>query len=124
MKTIARLQNAVNRFVGYDESAKSEFASASRAFLRELKKSLGVDAEVRYYAGGVAVSGEATLHGDNLYCQVEGGTGQSLGILVRGCKGRKDYSGTQNRWVRLADLAREADGGFPTFKAAMQDATR
>jgi len=124
MKTLSRLQLAVSSFVGYDEDAKSEFEKAAKAFMRELKKALGVDADLRYNAGGVAVSGEVTLHGDNIYCQISAFDEGTLGLLVRGCRGRKDYSGTQNRWVRLEMMEREAEAGFPTFKAAMADAAR
>lgn len=88
---------------GYNPANKEEFKRLSRKFLKEVRTRLGIDADVRYNAGGIAVSGDATLHADNLYLtfnadSIAGG----LGIMYRKCNGRKDYgagTGTPNHWV-------------------------
>ncbi len=87
----------------YNAANKEEFKRLSRKFLKEVRTRLGIDADVQYNAGGIAVSGDATLHADNLYLtfnadSICGG----LGILYRKCNGRKDYgagTSTPNHWV-------------------------
>jgi hypothetical protein len=60
---------------------------------------------VRSNLGGVAVSGEATLHGQNLYVQIcQPATGWDRGILIRTCEGRKDYTGGRNHFAPLSWL--------------------
>lgn len=53
----------------------------------------------------IAVSGEITLHHDRVYIQVgQFGMSSGHGILIRTCKGRKDYTGGANHFVALAML--------------------
>ena len=55
--------------------------------------------------GGVAVSGEITLHYDAVYIQVsQPATGHDSGILIRRCKGRRDYTGERNHFESLSLL--------------------
>jgi hypothetical protein len=50
----------------------------------------------------IAVSGEITLHHDRVYIQVcQPATGHDSGILIRSCKGRKDYTGGRNHFAPL-----------------------
>jgi hypothetical protein len=101
LRKLARLSSAS----GYNDTNKKEFARLSRKLLRELNEIFGrqvsppfagqATADVRYNAGGIAVSGDATLHGDSIYVQI---SGIDLGILYRTCNGRKDYSGGRNNW--------------------------
>ena len=56
-------------------------------------------------ARGVAVSGEITLHHERVYIQVsQPSTGHDSGILIRRCKGRKDYTGERNHFASLSLL--------------------
>jgi hypothetical protein len=53
----------------------------------------------------IAVSGEITLHHDRAYIQVgQFGMSSGHGILIRTCKGRKDYTGGANHFVALSML--------------------
>lgn len=86
----------------YNETSKREFKSLSKKFIRQLNELLGLQADIRWNEGGVAVSGQATLHADNVYVQICGFYDD--GILYRECKSRSDYTGGQNRWYTWADL--------------------
>jgi len=58
--------------------------------------------------GGIAVSGEITLHHDDVYIQVcQPASGADSGILIRTCQGRRDYTGGRNHLapLRLLDDA-------------------
>ena len=100
--------------VGYKSGAKRRFHKLAEAVLLALADKLGYkpgDFDLRHNQGGIAVSGEITLHSDCLYvqfCQC----GMQGEFLWRTCIGRKDYTGGANRWMkwaRLADLDNVAD---------------
>lgn len=85
-------------------SSKGEFRRLSRRVLLAVAAGLGLSPgsyDLRFNAGGPAVSGEATLHAETLYVQI---SDTPLGILYRSCEGRKDYRGGANRWLPLRDL--------------------
>ncbi len=96
--------------VAYDATEKRLFHSCARSQLRRLAVALGLAPEfydLRSNHGGIAVSGEITLHSDHLYVQAS----QSVmdhhsGILFRTCKGRKDYVGGPNNFASLDLLNR------------------
>jgi hypothetical protein len=53
--------------------------------------------EIRQSEGGIAGSGEITLHSDNLYVQISQWAGyKDLRLLIRGCRSRTDFSGHEN----------------------------
>jgi hypothetical protein len=53
--------------------------------------------DLRSNEGGIAVSGEVTLHADRLYVQTsQPATGNDTGILFRRCEGRRDDVGGVN----------------------------
>ena len=97
----------------YDADRKRLFHSQARRLLLDLAASLGFapDAyDLRSNQGGIAVSGEATLHGDRLYVQVsQPATGSDTGILFRSCEGRRDYTGGRNNFASLDLLHRPAE---------------
>lgn len=97
-----------NKNYEYCEPAlkKSMHAAASK-YLRALAEALGFSREacdVRSNMGGVAGSGEITLHTDTLYVQVHASIfgHDPLGLMVRGCESRKDYTGHINRFVKIS----------------------
>jgi hypothetical protein len=98
--------------VAYDADAKRLFHRRARRQLRELAAALGLepgDYDLRSNAGGIAVSGEATIHGDRLYVQVsQPATRADTGILFRTCEGRRDYTGGRNNFASL-DLLHRPD---------------
>src|SRR3989344_839951 len=83
----------------YNEAVKREFHSKAGKVLRKLAKLLRFaerDYDLRHNQGGIAVSGEVTLHSDRLYVQV---SDAPFGVLWRSCEGRKDYCGAPNQWA-------------------------
>ncbi len=92
----------------YNEPQKHLFHREARKRLLALAEALCLPRhayDVRSNKGGVAVSGEITLHVDTIYVQVcQPATGANSGILIRTCKGRKDYTGGPNNLVPLSYL--------------------
>lgn len=115
---ISRFTAAIESFSGYDDALKAEFVSASKALLHEIVEALGVDAPIRHNAAGVAVSGDVIAHGDAIYIDISAEC-RHLGLMVRGCAGRKDYCGLVNLWVQVEDIEREFEAGLPTFRRAL-----
>jgi len=101
------------RPVAYDAEAKRAFHSRARRQLKQLADALGLPPgsyDLRSNQGGIAVSGEATLHADLLYAQAcQPATGHDSGILFRSCRGRKDYCGGANNFASLDLLNRPDD---------------
>jgi hypothetical protein len=102
-----------------DHAVKDGWHRASRTYLRRLGKRLEArygKFTVRSNLGGIAVSGEVTLHMDTLYVQLSqssmGRTVTDKGILFRSCQGLKDYTGGTNNFadahmlVETEELAR------------------
>ena len=87
----------------YDDEQKRRFHSSARSRLKKLATELRLSPgsyEVRSNKGGIAVSGEITLHYDHFYLQVsQFGLSSGHGILIRTCEGRKDYTGGPNHFV-------------------------
>jgi hypothetical protein len=99
--------------VSYDQEAKELFLKMSRILARMVADGLGLSPsqyEIRVNKGGIAVSGEVTLHSDGIYVQF--GQGILDSFLCRTCKGRKDFVGGQNhyyKWENLGDFERFLD---------------
>jgi hypothetical protein len=92
----------------YNETAKRKFSFAARGRLHALAAALELAPgtyDVRWNAGGIGVSGEATLHGDHVYVQVsQPFGGADTGVLYRRCNGRRDYTGGRNGFAPLSSL--------------------
>jgi hypothetical protein len=86
-----------------DNGDKEEFHSKGMAVARLIAQALGLESsqrQIRSNMGGIAVSGEVTLHADNVYVQFSrSAIANSHGFMYRNCKGQKDYSGGRNRWM-------------------------
>jgi hypothetical protein len=99
--------------VAYDAEAKRRFHQHARAQLLALAETLGFapdEYDLRRNEGGIAVSGEATLHAARLYVQVsQPATRADTGILFRSCEGRRDYTGGRNNFASLDLLHRPAE---------------
>ena len=96
--------------VSCDDLNKGKFHRAAMKTLRDLATKLGLSKEqydVRSNKGGHAVSGEITLHTDNVYVQISEGS-NGMQVLYRTCKGRKDYSGGTNNFTSLEALYSES----------------
>ena len=92
----------------YAPERKRRFHTIARARLRDLAKELRLitgSFDLRSNAGGIAVSGEITLHHEDVYVQIyQPATRADTGILIRTCDGRRDYSGGRNHYAPLALL--------------------
>jgi hypothetical protein len=92
----------------YNPDAKVAFHGRARHQLRKLATHLGLSArdyDLRTNKAGIAVSGETTLHADNVYIQVsQSCMGNDRGILYRACEGRNDYTGGANNFAPLRAL--------------------
>jgi hypothetical protein len=92
----------------YNEPQKHLFHREAKKRLKALAETLGLPRasyDIRSNKAGIAVSGEITLHTDRLYVQVcQPATGCDSGILIRTCKGRKDYTGGRNHFTPLRCL--------------------
>lgn len=98
----------INGYSDAGAARKQTFHKEGKKFLKQLAEVLGITAEcdVRSNLGGVAVSGEVTLHGDRLYVQLyEYQNG--VQVLYRACTGRKDYTGGQNNNANMQELAQD-----------------
>jgi hypothetical protein len=111
---VGRFINLATTPVAYNEPAKREFLRTGKQMAIRLASALGLNEdqyEVRVNKGGIAVSGEVTLHTDKHYVQF-GQFHGSDGFLVRTCKGRKDYTGGRNhyvKWENLRDVGKVAE---------------
>jgi hypothetical protein len=108
-------QSELERFVAltkeaqYDYFNKEEYRRLGRKLLKaiaellELKKE---DFDIRWNPGGIACSGDHTLHTDWFYLALHDNLGSGW-FYYRTCKSRKDYSGGTNRifyWDRLMKM--------------------
>lgn len=91
--------------VAYDDDAKRQFHRHAQRQLRRLADALALAPgayDLRSNVGGIAVSGEITLHADRLYVQAcQTATGHDSGVMFRACQGRKDYTGGRNNFASL-----------------------
>ncbi len=101
------------RPVACDGEAKRAFHNHARRQLKQLADALGLapgSFDLRSNSGGIAVSGEATLHADHVYVQAcQPAAGHDTGLLFRTCQGRKDYYGGPNNFASLDLLNRPED---------------
>ena len=92
----------------YEPDRKRRFHTVARARLRRLAAELGfppASFDLRSNQGGIAVSGEITLHHERVYVQVcQPATRADTGILIRICEGRRDYTGGRNHFAPLSML--------------------
>lgn len=103
--SMATLQQLKNKDFSYNEDNKSQLHRAGTKALKALAAKLALPAgsfDVRSNKGGIAVSGEITLHSDKLYVQIsDSSSGRGLQVLFRTCNGRKDYSGGINNFANI-----------------------
>ncbi|SFQ10207.1 hypothetical protein SAMN03159463_05656 [Mesorhizobium sp. NFR06] len=111
-----------NRSCSYDEQQKRRFHMTARLSLKRLAAELALPSgslDLRSNRAGIGVSGEITLHHDRAYIQVgQFGLSSGHGILIRTCRGRKDYTGGPNHFVALCMLE-----DIPALAAAVRTIT-
>lgn len=107
--SLLRTSVSFNEYSDVGASAKDAMHRQGSTFLRKLAASLGLekgDFDVRSNRAGIAVSGEVTLHSDDIYIQMsESCLGErGLSLLYRTCSHRKDYCGHTNNFIHLSRL--------------------
>lgn len=93
--------------VSYDEQAKKLFHSDGRKALKRLGDALCLadgSYDLRSNKGGIAVSGEIVLHGEDIYVQLGLGIGSGREVMFRRVAGRRDYCGDRNHWAAIGEL--------------------
>jgi hypothetical protein len=83
------------RASSYHDENKAQFKRAALSFLRDVVKELVLnkaDYSIHFNPGGVAMSGDATLHHERFYLNLN-----DFGGYWRTCKGQRDYTGGENR---------------------------
>lgn len=119
--TIQQFIKMVDQDVGYKPEKKEVFLRECKRVLGQIAKKLGLkkgEFDLRVNQAGIACSGEVTLHSDTIYIQFS----QSIpanGFMYRSCKGRKDFSGGRNCWMRWEELT-NMPKAIQQFKAVMQ----
>jgi len=102
------LRNLAYRGVAYDEAAKRTFHSEGRIAMRRVAEALGLVADaydIRSNKGGPAVSGEITLHGEEVWVQLSLGCfGPGKEVIFRRVAGMRDYCGDRNHWASVNEL--------------------
>ena len=105
-KTILARFAALSSTAGYNDAAKNEYKKLGRKILKATADALGLakgEYDIRWNPGGIAVSGDNTLHTDTLYLGLHDNCGMG-GFYYRTCKGRRDYCGGPNQWVKWAEF--------------------
>jgi len=100
----------------YNINVKSQFKKDSMALLRKVVKILGLSKgtyDIRYNQAGIACSGDAILHSNTFYVLFN--LDSFPWVLVRTCKGRKDYTGGVNRQFMFSDLKTKGAEGLACF---------
>jgi hypothetical protein len=95
-----KLATIMQHGIGYNPELKAEFHKAAKRCLRRLVKELGLqkgEYDLRSNMGGIAVSGEITLHTDWCYVQVSQFRPVAE-VMFRSCEGRQDYTGGPNHF--------------------------
>lgn len=109
LKSKPALVALARRGIGYDPEAKRAFHREARSALRVAARHLGLEPDqfdLRSNFAGPAVSGEITLHGDEIYVQVSiPCVRPGREVMFRRCKGRQDYLGNRNHFCDIAVLA-------------------
>jgi len=121
MKEFVRLANGSP--IGYNADKKEQFAKQGKVLLRRIAAKLELPKgsyDIRYNAGGIAVSGDVTLHSNSLYIQFsQSALGPDYGFMFRHVKSRKDYTGGRNNWMRWEQLL-DLDTACEIFKKVSQ----
>lgn len=108
LKSKPALVALARRGIGYDPEAKRAFHREARSALRIAARHLGLDHDqydLRSNMAGIAVSGEITLHADEIYIQISiPGFTPGREVMFRLCKGRRDYRGEMNNFCDIAVL--------------------
>jgi hypothetical protein len=98
----------INAYTAEGEKRKNQFHRLGASLLQDIACALKLHPttyEVRWNPGGIAVCGDVTLHGENIYINFsQSCLGPDWGFMYRSCKGCKDYVGGHNQWMKWDKL--------------------
>lgn len=133
MKPITSAEiSALARFVANaqlssHEENKEHFLRETRRLAAQFATELALSPsqfDLRVNRGGIAGSGDVTLHADHLYvslnAEIDFGCGRAF--MFRGCRSRQDYTGLGNRWALWTDISRDLFGVVAAMRGAMNEA--
>lgn len=95
----------VNAYSDSGEASKTAFHKEGKAFLKKLAAQITpIGAySIRSNMGGIAVSGEVTLHSEDLYVQLsESCMAPGIQMMYRSCDSSKDCCGHTNNFVQMS----------------------
>lgn len=103
---------SIDAYSDAGEARKLAFHKEGKAFLKKLDAELNPNKEdgvsIRSNMGGIAVSGEVTMHSDHLYVQLsQSCMGPGVQMMFRSCDSQKDYSGHNNNFTSMNVFADE-----------------
>lgn len=102
------LRTLAYRGVSYDEAAKRVFHREGRQAMCRLAEALELEPgsyDVRSDKGGVAISGDITLHGEDVWVRLSlSPFGAGREVAFRRVNGRTDHFGDRNRWASINEL--------------------
>lgn len=116
-----------NAQLSYHEENKEHFLRETRRlaarFATELELS-PAQFDLRVNRGGIAGSGDVTLHADHLYVMLnaEIDFGRGRAFMFRGCRSRQDYTGLGNRWTLWREVGEDFFGVVNALRVAMNEA--
>lgn len=93
--------------VAHDGDAKRLFHAEGHRALQRLAEALELPRtsfELRSSPGGLAISGEVTLHGEAVWVQLSIDRGPGRELLFRRVAGRRDHVGGRNHWASIDEL--------------------
>lgn len=108
----ALLARSINGYSDEGLAAKRAFHKEGKTFLKKLDEVINpgglVERSIRNNEGGMAGSGEVTLHSEHMYIQLsESCMGPGVQMMFRSCDSQKDYCGHLNHTVSMFDFANE-----------------
>jgi len=106
---------AANDYSGDSEcgpgNLKNEYKKLGRRILKYIAEKMALTPDqydIRWNPGGIACSGDSTLHTDKVYVALHDNCGSGW-FYWRTVKGRKDYSGGANQIIRWDNFRTVAD---------------
>lgn len=102
MPTHNKLNKLLDSDLSYDSNAKTAFVKEAKRQLRRLADAMALPVgsyDLRHNKGGMAVSGEVTLHADHIFVQISQPLGGASPVMYRTCDNRKDFTGHQNHFT-------------------------
>lgn len=116
-----------NAQLSYHEENKEHFLRETRRLATRFAAELSLTSsqfDLRVNRGGIAGSGDVTLHADHLYVSLnaEIDFGRGRAFMFRGCRSRQDYTGLGNRWALWREIGPDFFGVVDALRAAMHEA--